>query len=98
MALSLGFTVGYLQENLSHRELNLWGKYREKYGPLHPVRRFDTGPALIASMIIRANGGKSDPNDFLPYGKEKVEEVEEVELSGDEFASLLLAGSARKGR
>lgn len=95
MSLSLGYTVGYLQENLSTRELDLWSRYRYKYGPLHPVRRYDTGPALIASMIINANGGKSKADDFLPYGKE-IEE--QIELSGDEFASLLLAGNDRKGR
>lgn len=78
------------------KEVNLWTTYRHKYGPLNPVRMYDHGAAIVASMISNVNGGKSKPLDFMPYGKET---QEEIEMSQEEFISALVAtGRAKLGR
>lgn len=78
------------------KEVDLWTAYRHKYGPLNPVRMYDHGFAIVASMIANVNGGKSKPLDFMPYGKEI---PEEKEMSSDEFISALIAtGRAKLGR
>lgn len=53
---------------------------------MNPVRRYDTGPAIIASMISRVNGGKAKPIDFMAYGKDFIEAGE------DEFIAALGQG------
>lgn len=95
LAMALGGTIGELQGRMSDDEFELWTLYRSKYGPMNPVRRYDQGFALIAMVLSNVNGNKAKQQDFMPYGKEK---DEEVELSGDEFANLLMAGPAQKGR
>lgn len=69
---------------MSERELEIWGRYRFKYGPLNPIRMFDQGPALISSVISKVNGGKANPIDFMPYGK-KQEDI----IDGDTFLDRL---------
>lgn len=61
---------------MSASEFNLWLAYRSKYGPLNPVRKYDAGSALIASIINRAHGGKATAKDFMPWGKEPEKEIE----------------------
>lgn len=90
MALNLGYTIGELQGKMSYTELVLWKKYRNKYGPLSPVRKYDQMGAMIASQINRMGGGKSVPNDFLPY---RISEEDE-EISPDDF---MVAASAFAG-
>lgn len=51
-------------------EFRTWNAYRKKYGPMTPVRRYDAGPAIVASMVSRLAGGSATPKDFMPYGKE----------------------------
>lgn len=36
---------------------------------MNPVRKYDAGHAITASMVSRAHGGKAKPEDFMPYGK-----------------------------
>ncbi len=89
LALALGGTVGELQSRMGVDEYELWLKYRHKYGPLNPVRKYDEGLAIVASQINRAFGGKATPLDFMPYGKE--EQV--IDLNEDEFISKLGKGA-----
>lgn len=70
---------------LSDREVDLWRRYRYKWGPFNPVRLYDTGPALISSMISRVNGGKASAKDFIAYGNIE----KDIEISGDEFVDVL---------
>lgn len=75
-----------IQTTISARELNLWGRYRAKYGPFNPVRMYDQGNALVAAQINNAHGGKAKPIDFMPYGK-KIEEDQIVDA--DTFMAML---------
>lgn len=98
--MTLGRTVAELQEEVSERELDLWVRYRKKYGPLDPVRRFDTGAAIIASTLVRVHGGKSVPADFLAYGKSQRQESD-TEVDFDGFTAALMAaapGRVKYGR
>ena len=70
-----------------------WMAYRLKYGPLNPIRMYDQGPALIASQVNNAHGGKARPIDFIPYGKQDVEK----DLTEEEFIAALGPG-VRIGR
>lgn len=84
-----------LQTTMSSRELSLWGRYRRKYGPLNPVRMYDAGPALIASIISQAHGGKARPKDFMPYGR-SAEESDDTFVDTQTFiAALMNTGRAR---
>lgn len=84
-----------IQSTMSVRELDLWGKYRKKYGPMDPVRMFDKGFALVASMISQANGGKAKPIDFMPYGRDNPSE--DTFVDPDEFVNLLkMTGRTRE--
>lgn len=75
----MGGTIESLQGRISYREYMLWSAYRNKYGPMNPVRMFDQPGAIVASQINNAFGGKAKPQDFLVYLKQKEEqEVDEV--------------------
>ena len=94
LALSLGGTIGELQSKMSPLEFETWCLYRSKYGPLNPVRMYDAGSALVAALISNAHGGKAKAIDFMPWGKEPQEPVED-----DIFISQLMAtGRAKVGR
>lgn len=69
---------------MTDREAEIWVRHRNKYGPVNPNRMFDTGPALISSVISKSNGGKANPIDFMPYGR-KQEDV----IDGDSFVDRL---------
>lgn len=87
----LGDRVEKLQSEISYREYLLWCAYRNKYGPLNPVRRYDLGHALVAAQINNAHGGKAKPVDFMPYHPDyKVDDVKEVGV--DEFIAALGSG------
>lgn len=77
-----------IQSTISVRELDLWGRYRRKYGPMSPVRKYDAGPALVASLINQTNGGKAMPKDFMPYGREVDNDGDQV-IDADSFVALL---------
>ncbi len=64
----LGGTIAELQARMPLREVHVWLAYRNKYGPMSDVRRFDRPAALIASLISRAHGGKAELRDFMPFG------------------------------
>mgnify|MGYP003386545188 CR=1 FL=1 len=73
MASVLGGTIGELQSRMSMREVNVWLAYRDKYGPMNDVRRYDRPAAILASILSHAHGGKSPPRDFMPFGQEEKE-------------------------
>lgn len=73
-----GHTIAELQSRMTPAELRVWGLYRGKYGPMNPVRRFDAGPAIVASVINNAHGGKATPNDYMPYNRPPEPEPDEV--------------------
>lgn len=99
MALALGMTVAQVQNTISSRELDLWGRYRKKYGPLNPVRKYDAGAALIASQINNAHGGKARPLDFMPYGRDKVDYDGDTVVDTDQFIEMLkMTGRAEVAR
>lgn len=95
MALNLGGTIGDLQQHMGYREYLLWCKYREKYGPLNPVRMYDRGAAIIAAMVNNAHGGKAKPDDFIPYGKAQ-EEESEIDIS--EYIKAAFGGKVNIGK
>lgn len=64
----------------------MWAKYRFKYGPMNPVRKYDAGHALVASQINRGNGGKATAKDFMPYGKKEDDEVIDGTLFVDKLS------------
>lgn len=92
--MNLGYTVGELQEKLTESEYYLWLRYRRKFGSFSPVRKYDRGSALIATMISNANGGKASMKDFMPFGYES----EDVEVSPEEFMNLLVSGGKNGSR
>lgn len=53
---------------------------------MNPIRLYDAGPALIATITANAHGGKKTPADFMPYYK-KDDEAEVV--SGEDFFEAL---------
>lgn len=79
---------------MGYREYVLWTKYRRKYGPLSPVRLYDRGAAIIASTINNAHGGKAKPEDYIPYGKDEVEEFNpDIEIQ-----KLISGGGVKIGK
>lgn len=77
-----------IQTTISTRELDLWGKFRRKFGPLNPVRMYDAGPALISSILSNAHGGKAKPYDFMPYGREVDSSGDDI-VDADKFIQIL---------
>lgn len=90
----MGKSLYEVQSQLSSRELNIWSLYRNKYGPLNPVRMYDQGAALISSQINNAHGGKAKPNDFIFYGKEPEPELD----TNSVIEALIKTGRAKMGR
>ena len=54
-------------------EFRVWLAYRQKYGPMNDVRRYDRPAALLGSILSHANGGKTKMADLMPWGKETKE-------------------------
>lgn len=70
----LGGTITELQHRMSMNEFRTWLKYRQKYGPMNDVRRFDRPAAMLGNLICRAVGSKdSKMTDFMPFGVEEKE-------------------------
>lgn len=82
-----GCSIVELQAKITISEFRVWLAYRKKYGPMNPVRTYDAGPAIIASLISQAHGGKATPKDFMPYGH-----TEEEEMSVDDLMKAFRGG------
>lgn len=92
----IGDTIENLQNRMSEKEFHAWCAYRNKFGALNPIRRFDAGFALVCSVLANVNGIKKDPKDFIFYGKEP---EPEIEVDSSKFLELLMAtGRAKRAR
>lgn len=60
---------------------------------MNPVRRYDAGAAVVASVVNNAHGGKATPFDFMPYGERPPEPEPD-----DVVAQLLAGGNVKRGR
>ena len=88
--MSLGGTIGDLQSRMGYREYELWCRYRQKYGPLNPVRMYDRAGAMVATQINNAHGGKAKPQDFMLLNENH--EVEDFNPDND--VKLLIKSGA----
>lgn len=52
---------------MSLSEFSNWKAYVKKHGPLHPGMNLERGFALIASTLVRVNGGKAKMTDYMPH-------------------------------
>lgn len=82
--MAMGKSLSEIQK-LSSRELSVWWKYREKYGPINPIRMYDQAGAIVATQINNAHGGKAKPINFMPYAKEEEDHI----VDGDAFIAML---------
>ncbi len=87
--MALGGTITELQSKMSVNEVRVWSAYRNKYGPMNDVRRYDAPGAIVASLISQAHGGKAKPKDFMPYG---VREEANREATLDDFVKAFGKG------
>ena len=97
----MGGTIGELQNKITHREYILWTKYRKKYGPLNPIRMYDRSGAIVAHQINQANKGKAKVLDFIPWGKDEVEEDEiksAEEVTMGDYIKAVLGGKVNIGK
>lgn len=65
-----GRTVAEAKERISAQEFSQWCAYIRKRGALNIGTRVELGFALLASTVVRANGGKAKIEDFLPQRDE----------------------------
>lgn len=73
---------------MPQRELSLWAAYADEYGELSPARMYDAGPARVALAINRANGGKAELADFMPFLRRDDEPVDVEALLLHTFQNL----------
>lgn len=71
--MALGGTITELQARMPANEVRVWMAYRQKYGPMNDVRRYDRPAALLGSILSRAFGGKAKQADLMPFGQEEKE-------------------------
>lgn len=69
-------------------------EYIKRHGTLNIGTRVEQGFALVAMMVNRSVGGKSELSDFLPDRSEP-EEVADGEEASAQDIFLLLRGLAR---
>jgi hypothetical protein len=58
---------------MSYGEVRTWIAYRNKWGPMNDVRRYDLPAARQAAIASVAAGGKATVESFLNYGKDKTQ-------------------------
>jgi hypothetical protein len=83
-----GWTVEEAKERMSWVEARDWAAYTRRRGPLNLGVRLELGFAMLILKIDHALGGKHALKDFMPWGKEPVEE-EEGEATLEDFMSIL---------
>lgn len=75
--MAFGRLPSELRASITHWDILKLVAYRDKYGPMNPVRMYDRGPAVIAALTARVNGNSTvKESDFLPYGHESVDPFE----------------------
>lgn len=96
MALAIGGnTIEELQSKMTVNELNIWGRYFDRYGPVNPERMYDKGAAILASQMNLLNGRKFMPIDFMPYSKKHESESSEIILETEDDLMKALGGVAK---
>ncbi|MET5290121.1 phage tail protein [Raoultella planticola] len=82
-----GRTIAEAQERMSIRELQIWLRYREKYGQLNNMMRIEWGSSLVASVLANINKAKNTPtfkvSDFAPHINEAPLSLEDAMKSWD---------------
>lgn len=77
-----GRTISEAQERMSHREYQMWVKYRNKYGSLNVMMRTEWGAALVASVMANIKKSPNTPifkiSDFAPHVKKNPISLEEA--------------------
>ena len=69
--MAFGRLPSEVRERITAWDFQKYLDYRDKYGPLSPVRMYDRGPAIVSTTLKRVNGdANSKPADFLLYGQE----------------------------
>jgi hypothetical protein len=81
---------------MGYNEYLLWCKYRNKYGPLNPVRLYDRSGAIIASQVNNAHGGKAKVEDFIVYGRDPEEEIDISEYIKAAFGGKVKIGKRKR--
>ena len=72
--MAFGRLPSEVRESITAWDFQKYLDYRDKYGPLSPVRMYDRGPAIVSATVLRANGSTTvKATDFLPYGQEPAE-------------------------
>jgi len=72
--MAFGRLPSEVRERITAWDFQKYLDYRDKYGPLSPVRMYDRGPAVVSSTLMRVNGNaNSKATDFLPHGQEPAE-------------------------
>ena len=93
-----GHTITELQAKITHTEFMTWLAYRQKFGPMNPVRKYDAGPAMLSSFLLNVMGGaKTKPRDFMPYGLDPIIE-QPPEPTIEEFIQALGGSRVNKRR
>jgi hypothetical protein len=81
MAMALGYTIAELQNRMTVKEVLIWASYREKYGAMNDIRRYDRPAAMLGSIISHANGGKSTMLDLMPFKPEELAKPQTTDFS-----------------
>ena len=72
--MAFGRLPSEVRESITAWDFQKYLDYRDKYGPLSPVRMYDRGPAIVSATLMRVNGNaNAKATDFLPYGQEPAE-------------------------
>ena len=70
-----GRTIEEARERMSHAEAVDWMAYMKKRGLLNIGVRLELGFALLASLIVKAMGGRASVRDFTYQGEDDEEEA-----------------------
>lgn len=62
-----GCTVAEAKERLTYSEALSWFAFIRKRGSLHTGMRLEAGFALLASILIQSNGGKTKMSELMPH-------------------------------
>lgn len=87
----MGCTINEAQARMTFNEFITWILYRNKYGGMNPVRKYDMSGALICSVMGKLQGKKVSVEDFLAFGKEP---EQEIEVDEDAFIAALSGRSS----
>lgn len=73
-----GRTIAEAKERMTYDELLSWSEYIRLRGSLNVGNRLEYGFALIAMMINRACGGKTDMSDYMPHFEKPPASIEDI--------------------